>query len=367
VERATQELPAAEALLLRTAAARDQVERLSPLDDYPVHQSPAPVTAVTPDLPGFAERFYFNLLRPSGEIAAIIGGGVYPVRGVSECYACRFDGDVQRNVRVWDALPTPGEEPAAGPFSFRCETPLKDWAVAVGAGEARLRGRFAGTHGPYLYAPLEVPADEPGGAFDHYRHFVAVGRWDLEDSGGLGDDAFIGVRDRTWGVRTRRIRLHNWYVFAFGDTCLTVIHQERADGSVFFSEAGVVHGDGRTETLTVAGHDLRYDPHTREVVEGAVDLHGEGGPLRLEYERVGRAMRLAGAGYDDSQGARTSPSGVEEDAYDLADHETAVRTGRGTMDAGARGRVTGAWEAEGIGVVETAIARNHVRYGSQIA
>jgi hypothetical protein len=75
-------------------------------------------------------------------------------------------------------------------------------------------------------------------------------------------------------------------------------------------------------------------------------------------------MRLAGAGYDDSQGARGS--GVQGDSYDLGDPDVARRTGRGTMDQGARCQVTGAWEADGIGVVESAIARNH-HYGSQLA
>jgi hypothetical protein len=78
-------------------------------------------------------------------------------------------------------------------------------------------------------------------------------------------------------------------------------------------------------------------------------------------------MRLAGAGYDDRQGARDHDQGVEQDEYDLADPEVARHTGRGTMDAGAVGRVSGAWSAEGIGVVETAIARDHVHYGGQIA
>src|SRR5205085_32186 len=87
-----QSTAAVEALLMRPSAAAAQSDRLSPWDDYPVHQTPAPLTAVTPDLPGFAERFYFNLLKPSGEIAAIMGGGVYPVRGISECYMCRLDG-----------------------------------------------------------------------------------------------------------------------------------------------------------------------------------------------------------------------------------------------------------------------------------
>lgn len=62
-------------VLPRPAAAA--VERLSAWDDYPIHQSSAVVGAVTPSLPGWAERFYFNVLLPSGEVA-IMGGGVYP-------------------------------------------------------------------------------------------------------------------------------------------------------------------------------------------------------------------------------------------------------------------------------------------------
>jgi hypothetical protein len=355
--------------LARPAAPSDGTERLSAWDDYPIHQSAAPLSSVVPNQPGWAERFYFNLLRPTGEIAAILGGGVYPVRGVSEFYFCRFDGERQSNVRVWNELPAVGGAVSVGhgPFSLRCDAPLRDWSIAVDAGDARLRGRFAGALPPYLYSTLDVPSDEPGGEFDLYRHFIAVGRWELDVASGLDTSTeFIGVRDRTWGVRTRRIRLHNWYVFWLGDACLTMIHQELADGSVFFSEAGAVHADGRVERLRVADHDLRYHGHTREIESGRIELAGEDGPLFLEYERAGTAMRLAGAGYDASQGARETTSGVERDDYDLGDPEIARQTGRGTMDAGAHARVTGTWSAEGQGVVETAIARNHVKYGSQI-
>jgi hypothetical protein len=352
----------------RPAAPSDGSERLSAWDDYPIHQAPAPLASVAPSQPGWAERFYFNLLRPTGEIAAILGGGVYPVRGVSEFYFCLLDGDRQSNVRVWNELPSAADDAVSdGPFTLRCDSPLRDWTVAVDAGDARLRGRFAGALPPYLYSVLDVAADEPGGEFDLYRHFVAVGRWALDDASGLDTTTeFIGVRDRTWGVRTRRIRLHNWYVFWLGDACLTMIHQELADGSVFFSEAGAVHANGTVERLRVADHDLRYDGHTREVEGGRIELVGDSGPLVLEYERAGTAMRLAGAGYDPSQGARATTSGVERDEYDLGDPGVAKRTGRGTMDAGAHARVSGAWSGEGQGVVETAIARDHVKYGSQI-
>lgn len=340
---------------------------LSSWDDFPVHQTAAPLGAVAPPLPGWAERFYFNLLRPSGELAGIIGGGIYPLREASECYFCRLDGDRQVNVRAWQPLVAPGAEQASGPFSFRCDVPLSDWSVTVDIEDARFAGRFKGAAPPYLYELLDIPADEPGGDFDLYRHFVAMGRWELDEFAGEDPTAvFIGARDRTWGIRSRRIRLHNWYVLQLGETCLTLIHQELADGSVFFSEAGAVHPDGRVERLEVRGHDLRYDADTREVIEGSVDLMAPDGRLLLEFERVGTAIRLAGAGYDDSQGDRGVTGAVDRDEYDLGDPDVASRTGRGTLDTGARARASGVWEAEGIGVVETAVARNHARYGQQI-
>jgi hypothetical protein len=343
-------------------------DRLGAWDDLPVHQSAAVLGSVAPFQPGWAERFYFNLLHPTGAIVAILGGGIYPVRGVSECYFCRFEGTRQVNVRAWGSLPQAGEGGRARPFSLRCDAPLRDWSVSVDAGRDAFAGRFAGALPPYLYSPIDVPALEPGGEFDLYRHFVAVGRWSLGACAGLDPGTeFVGVRDRTWGVRTRRIRLHNWYVFWLGDACLTLIHQELADGSVFFSEAGVVRRDGPSERLQVVAHDLCYDGRTREVLRGTVELSGSGAPLTLEFERVGPSMRLAGAGYDESQGARRTLEGTERDEYELADPGVAARTGRGTMDAGARATVTGAWSAEGVGVVETALARNHVTYGHQIA
>jgi hypothetical protein len=356
--------PLAEAL---TRPYADGQDVLGAWDDYPVHQSAALIATVAPLRPNWSERFYFNVLAPTGEVLAIVGGGVYPLQGVSECYFCRIDGDRQVNVRSFGQLPRPGEPVQPGPFSLRCENPLKDWAVSVDLDEARFAGRFCGLGSPYLYEPVDVPASEPEGDFDLYRHFVAVGEWTLEEAAGIDiSGRLLGVRDRTWGVRTRRIRWHNWCVFQLGDRTLTLIHQELADGTVMHSEAGVVHGDGQIERLRITSHDVTYDPDNRQVSRARWLLQGEHGELKLEYERVGTAMRLAGAGYDDAQGARM-PGDVQRDSYDLADPEVARRTGRGTMDQGARVQASGAWDADGIGVVESAIARNHVRYGHQVA
>lgn len=326
------------------------------------------LSSVSPASPKWGERFYFNLIRPTGEIVAIVGGGLYPARGVGEFYFCRMDGERQVNVRTWQPLPGPEEEEErTGGFSLRCDAPLRDWSVGVDVDGLRFDGRFAGTAAPFLYETIDVPASEPGGALDRYQHFIAPGRWEIEHAGGIEPSTgLIGVRDRTWGVRSRRPRLHLWSVFHVGDACLALMRQELADGSPMCSEGALIAADGRVERLSIAEHDLVFHPEQRLIEHGSVRLDGPGGTLTAEFERVGAGIRLAGAGYDDSQGDRAATGAPQHDEYDLADPAVAARTGRGTTDAGARVRVTGAFSGEGVGVVETAVARDHVRYGRQV-
>lgn len=333
-------------------------------DDFPIHQTAAPLSTVGPDHPGWTERFYFNVIRPTGEIAAVVGGGVYPNRGLGEFYFCRLDGQEQVNVRGWHPLPIAGAPPEPGPFALRCETPLRDWTLSVDLPDASFAGSYSGTMAPYLYPTIDVPPSGPGEPFDLHCHFVALGTW---SPGTLGsEEPLLGVRDRTWGVRSRRPRLHLWSVLALGERTVAFHHQELADGTVLLSRAVVVHGDGRVATQAIAVHDLHLHPQERMIDHGALELIGEDGTVRLEFDRVGQGIRLAGAGYDDRQGERGGRSGLQRDSYDLADAAVARATGRGTTDCGVRVRASGAWSGEGIGVVETAVARDHVAYGGQL-
>lgn len=359
--------PAPGDVLGRPGGAGSDGGALSAWDDYPVHQSADVLSATDPRVPGWAERFYFNALRPDGEIVMILGGGVYPARGVAECYFCRREGDRQINVRTWQPLPVRDGGLPDGPFTLRCDAPLSDWSVAVDLPGDRFAGRFSGSLPPHLYRTIDVPASEPGGPYDLFRHFIALGRWQLDEDAGLaGGEELIGVRDRTWGIRTRRPRLHLWSVLQIGDGCLAFKHQEIADGSVMFSEAALTRPGGEVTPLEVAEHELVFDRHERQIVRGRVAFDGAGGPRTLEFERRGGGLRLSGAGYDDGQGDRGTSSGAQRDEYDLSDPAVAAQTGRGTIDAGVRARLEGTGGGEGIGVVETAIARDHVRYGPDV-
>lgn len=350
-------------VLQRPAATK--AETLSAFDDLPLHSTAAVLSAITPPLANWAERYYFNVLRPSGEIVAILGAGIYPDRGIAECYFCRLEGETQHNIRVCQALPAVSGQCPPAPVSLRCRQPMRSWDATIAVDGNRFDGRFVATTAPYHYSTVAIPATETGGPCDDYQHVVSAGCWDVNILQGSepGTD-YHCIRDRTWGTRTRRLRLHNWMVFDVAGACITVMHQERSDGSVMYSEGGVAWPDGRIERMQVESYDFRFDSHTREARSGCFDLAGAAGKLRLEYQTVGFGIRLNGAGYDDAQGGRTA--GQQVDRFDLGDADEARRSGRGTIDIGAHARVAGILNGEGMGVVESAVARDHARFGSAI-
>jgi len=342
----------------------DGSRHLDPFDDLPLHHDAAVLAAATvPE--NWAERYYFNVLRPSGEIVAVIGAGIYPGRGIAECYFCRIEGDIQHNVRATQPLGAAADSGSA-PFALRCIEPLNAWHATLTAGDARFDGRYTAGTRPYHYSNITIGPDAAGAAADDYQHVVAAGSWQLEALTG-GDPAlsYRCIRDRTWGRRTRRMRLHNWMVFELDGACITVMHQERADASVLFGEGGISWPDGSMERLQVEHYDFEFDPHTRVARSGYYALAGPETKLRLNYTTVGHGIRLSGAGYDDAQGARRT--GLQTDSYDLGNDEEARRTGRGTIDVGALAEISGDLTGTAFGIVESAVARDHVRFGKHIA
>ena len=76
----------------------------TPLDEYPVHQTPLPMDRVATSDRNFYDRCYFNAHDRSGEIFMVTGLGVYPNLGVIDAYAAARPGDRQWSVRFSDAL-----------------------------------------------------------------------------------------------------------------------------------------------------------------------------------------------------------------------------------------------------------------------
>lgn len=348
---------------------------LLPFDDYPIHQAPEPLRRVGSTHPRWTERWYFNFQDPSGALLGIAGGGFYPMTGIVEGYACLLVDGRQHSVRAQTRASDRLDMGSGSGIDFVVDEPLSRWGIDLNLGSVHGRLSFDSTKPPFLFEQFNVPADRWGeGAddeFDAIQHFVQPGQIAgvLElDGHQIDTSGHRSFRDRTWGVRSNRPKLHNWYVVHLDNgSYLTMIHQERADGTRMASEMALVAADGTWSRAVVDDHDLRFDPISRLLLEGSITAHTTNGELVVvEVTNIGDGIRLLGAGYTPAQGTGRDDGGSQGEVWDLTDPDTVRRVGRGTIDSPVRAVLR--WGSQpdvvGMGVSESAIGKSHYRYGA---
>ena len=349
---------------------------LHPADDFPLHQTAETLVRVASHNPRWTERWYFNLQHPDGSMLGICGGGFYPGAGVLEVYACLLHEGRQLNVRQRVVEFDRCRTDAASAVTFDITDPMKSWTMCARGSMCAFDLSFGASAAAYLFPPFVVAADLPHEApppqIDAVQHFVQPGtvRGELRVDGRTLDVEARSFRDRTWGVRTSRPRLHQWYVLHLDDgSQLNLIHQERADGAIMVSHVARVASDGAIETGVIDSHSLTFEPASRLLLHGRFQAHtAKGARIDVAVDNAGQGVRLVGAGYTDAQGEPTDFGRVQEDAWDLADPAIVARVGKGTIDSPVTARcVWGSESSSGIGITETAIARNHWRYGTQLS
>ena len=77
---------------------------LSPLDEYPIHQTPSPIATPATSDRNFYDRSYFNVLDRQGRFMALTGIGYYPRLGVKDAYFLVRRGDTQTALHFSDAV-----------------------------------------------------------------------------------------------------------------------------------------------------------------------------------------------------------------------------------------------------------------------
>jgi alkanesulfonate monooxygenase SsuD/methylene tetrahydromethanopterin reductase-like flavin-dependent oxidoreductase (luciferase family) len=340
---------------------------LTAWDDLLLHQTADTFSTPASAAPTWVDRWYMNIQRLDGALLAILGLGFFPNTGLIEWYVCRLDGSHQHNLRGSDVMNEQGASATSNGFRFDIVEPMHHWEIDVEVESLSLTVAFHSVAPPFHFRPIWCAPDQVGGESDRWQHFVQLGTITgaLDASGHIALDGTHAVRDRTWGVRSRRPKLHNWYTINLGaGRMFALVHQERADGSVIVSEAAVVDSDGQVETLVVEQHDLSFDPASRELREGEWVLRTQSGErTTLSVQSLGVAIRGLGAGYDASQGHARQEGPVVGEVWDLADPEVAAAASKSTIDTPVRATVSGGVVASGVGVAETALGRSHLRYG----
>jgi hypothetical protein len=351
----------------------------TPLDEYPVHQTPLPMDRVATGDRNFYDRCYFNAHDRSGEIFLVTGLGVYPNLGVTDAYATARCGDRQWSVRFSDALGERSLEQRVGGYLIEVTEPLRRLSLRCEAPDGggvdfdlRWTAAFpAVQEEPHLLLAGRRPVLEAS-------RFSQIGSWDGRLRVGdrefeVSSDQWTGARDRSWGIRpvgepepagrpggTEGF----WWIYAplrFGSCAVIVILQENPDGYRTVNDARRVWPDGRVEQLGWPRAEISYAAGTRHPESARLHLTDQAGhPLLLELDTVTSLPLHVGAGYngdpDWSHGRWMGPGWSSSSVYDLTDPAVAARIPFGVTDHLARARLG---DEEGWGMFEHATIGRH--------
>lgn len=291
---------------------------LSTFDDYPIHQTSAPVLHPANGDTSLYERYYVTGFAPDASAHFGCGLSMYPNTGIIDAAFSLSRGGEQESVFASDHLPEGSREPVVGPVRVEVLDPMKSLRIVLEESH--------GVSADLTYAALSTPLEEQrlirmrgsSTASDRTR-FVQFGRWTgsitIDGTVTVVDD-WYGVRDRSWGVRRQataddvrssEVRpIHAvWSVMHFPDEFLQVTVHEAPDGvgharlamqaeRLCPEDVRPNEAVQRTDDVSVA---IAYKPGTRRPAEATIEV-GPRGPLHYTVEVDPKlTFQMRGLGY----------------------------------------------------------------------
>ncbi|MGF0227435.1 hypothetical protein ACQR3Q_16935 [Dietzia natronolimnaea] len=287
----------------------------TPLDEFPVHQTPLPMAQAGTSDRNFYDRYYFNAHDRTGEVFLVTGFGVYPNLGVVDAFATVRHGDTQRSVRFSDALEARSLQTTVGGYRIEVIDPLRSLRLICEHPDLSMDMTWEGSFEAVL-EDRHVLLEGTRAMLDASR-FAQVGSW----SGTLSVDGldfsvdpnvWLGTRDRSWGIRpsgesdppgrwAAEPREGFWWTYIplrFDDYAMVIILQESPDGHRTLNHASRVFADGRIEQLGWPRMEVDYRSGTRHPECARLNLiTPRGEALLLEFKTLGGVPLSMGAGY----------------------------------------------------------------------
>jgi len=343
---------------------------IGPLDEYPIHQAPLPITRVTSSDRNFYDRCYFNAMDTSDDAGAdrkmlVTGLGYYPNLGVKDAYVLLRSGSKQTAVHLSDAIDQNRLDQRVGRYALEVIEPLQKIRLVLEETEGMAMDlTWDGSYDVVQEMPHLMLGSDVRPTLDAQR-FAQLGSWTgtlvvdgVETT--VSPDTWMGSRDRSWGIRPvgeaepagrpQDPPMEGfWWLYVpmrFETFSIVIIIQEQANGFRTLNDVTRVWKDGRVEQLGWPKVDITYAPGTRTPTHATLTCtSAEGEPVVIEVETRTHVVLHLGGGYGgDPQwihGQWKGENFAERVSYDLDDPALAGMIPFGVIDHCARATCNG--------------------------
>jgi hypothetical protein len=357
---------------------------VSPLDEYPLHQVPLPVTWAGTSDRNFYDRSYFNAHDGSGDLFLVTGLGYYPNLGTKDAFVLLRRGHEQTAVHLGEPIDDDRLDQRVGAYRVEVSEPLRRLRVVLEETEGvAMDLTWEGSFDVLQEQPHVMRAGSR--VTLQAQRFAQVGTWsgtlsvDGEDVE-VSPDRWVGTRDRSWGIRpvgesepagrpAEPPFEGMWWTYVplrFDDHAVVLILQEDPSGYRTLNDCHRIWADGRVEQLGWPRVEISYAAGTRTPTGAVISCTTPAGaPVRLEVESLLPVPLHVGGGYggdpDWTHGVWKGAGFTERVTYDLDDESVAGRLMFGVIDHAARARCTEADGAtsEGFGLFEHGALGRH--------
>ncbi len=294
---------------------------LTPFDDYPIHQTPAPIAQPVSADPNHYDRYWFNGYDREGSF--FLGGamGHYPNRGVIDAAFSVVHDGVEHSAFASGRMPA-DRSTRVGPLRIEVVEPLRTLRYIVEPG----RGNDTGLTADVTFRARTEAIEEPRQQIVRnnvpmmdYTRLTQWGTWEgtvtLPTGVTLDIDGATtyGTRDRSWGVRAVGVQapvnfepaemqiFWLWAPLHFGDRCTHLALFERSDGERWLEQALVVPvlpDTSEPEHLGRSEFTIDWMPGRREMASATITLHRRDGTAlpAITFDKL-LTFRMRGIGY----------------------------------------------------------------------
>jgi hypothetical protein len=298
---------------------------LSKFDDYPIHQTAAPIAHPATGDRNAYDRYWFNGIAE--DLYFGVGAALYPNLGILDCGLSIVHDEVQHAFHGSRRAPAEPTDVTVGPFSIEVIDPMRRIAVHLAENDTGISADLVFTARTACVEEGRQTSRAGRRLVMDVTRFAQFGRWEGEivhDGVRVAIDAtrVYGVKDRSWGVRPvagldpalapappgEMQVFFLWAPIHWEDRCTHAGVFEDRHGRRWHTDGAVlpVHDDPAdipgaedpaTELLAAVEHHIDYLPGTRRAGHARLELvHDSGEVEDVDLEPL-VCFRMKGIGY----------------------------------------------------------------------